>query len=458
MTGDRAGGREQAPGKSPVVEAAAATAAASPGKSSLAVQLQQAPQRPASATASPGKSSLAVQLQASQPPATNPEGVLEAAASGVSGAGSALPHLDRVQAAFGRHDISGVTAHSGPEAAQANRALGSEAYATDGKVAFAGGSPSLHTVAHEAAHVVQQRAGVQLKGGVGAAGDAYEQHADAVADAVVAGRSAESLLDTHAPAGAGNAVQRSVVQRQDLSMTQSHNVSDGPYGWTSAYDIHITDAEVTVTIGAQINPDPGVTPAQVTRVKTVTATEFQRYWDSRFDLKDATGRARPLRVRLDFASAAPHLQIALHAGAGRDDLSNWFVDSQPIDRAHELGHQLGLKDEYVDATAPNRATATSPGVFTDHSIMGNYPTEGVGGADVRQRHGDQIASDISTATGTAFTAERRSTYIVRTGDTLSAIAQRILGDGNRWPEIQALNRDRIKDPNLILPGWELKLP
>jgi hypothetical protein len=47
---------------------------------------------------------------------------------------------------------------------------------------------------------------------------------------------------------------------------------------------------------------------------------------------------------------------------------------------------------------------------------------------------------------------------MRAGDTLSAIAQRILGDGNRWPEIHALNRDRVKDPNLILPGWELKLP
>lgn len=61
-------------------------------------------------------------------------------------------------------------------------------------VAFAG-TPSLHTSAHEAAHVVQQRAGVHLKSGVGAAGDRYEQHADRVADAVVQGRSSEALLD-----------------------------------------------------------------------------------------------------------------------------------------------------------------------------------------------------------------------------------------------------------------------
>lgn len=36
--------------------------------------------------------------------------------------------------------------------------------------------------------------GVQLKGGVGEVGDSYEQQADAVADKVVQGQSAESIL------------------------------------------------------------------------------------------------------------------------------------------------------------------------------------------------------------------------------------------------------------------------
>ena len=70
---------------------------------------------------------------------------------------------------------------------------GASAYAKGKQVAFAG-TPSLRTVAHEAAHTVQQRAGVQPEGGVGRVGDPYEQQADRVADAVVAGRSAEPLL------------------------------------------------------------------------------------------------------------------------------------------------------------------------------------------------------------------------------------------------------------------------
>src|SRR5206468_596297 len=92
-------------------------------------------------------------------------------------------------------------------ARRASTALGAKAYAFGNNIAF-GATPDLHTAAHEAAHVVQQRQGVSLKGGVGEAGDSYERHADAVADLVVAGHSAEGLLGQMAPSGGRTAVQR----------------------------------------------------------------------------------------------------------------------------------------------------------------------------------------------------------------------------------------------------------
>ncbi|MEU4428655.1 LysM peptidoglycan-binding domain-containing protein [Actinoplanes sp. NPDC024001] len=50
------------------------------------------------------------------------------------------------------------------------------------------------------------------------------------------------------------------------------------------------------------------------------------------------------------------------------------------------------------------------------------------------------------------------TYTVRSGDTLTRIAQNELGDGNRWPEIFLLNRAVIRNPNRIFPGQVLVLP
>jgi hypothetical protein len=146
-----------------------------------------------------------------QDSAADPASVHRAAADGISGSGAGLPYADRIQESFGpAHDVGGVRAHVGGAAAQASEHMGAEAYATGEDIAFRG-QPDLHTVAHEAAHVVQQRAGVQLDSGVGRAGDSYERHADQVADAVVAGRSAEGLLGQmtgQSGAGSERAIQR----------------------------------------------------------------------------------------------------------------------------------------------------------------------------------------------------------------------------------------------------------
>ena len=131
------------------------------------------------------------------------------AAYGFSGARGSLPFEDTIQRAFGNHDVSGIASYVGGPASDAAHAIGASAYASGNQVAFAG-PPDLHTAAHEAAHIVQQRHGVRLSDNIGRTGDRYEQHADAVADLVVAGESAESLLDQHGDLGSpgGGAVQR----------------------------------------------------------------------------------------------------------------------------------------------------------------------------------------------------------------------------------------------------------
>lgn len=136
------------------------------------------------------------------------------AKAGVESASEALPHHDQIQASFGKHDLSNVRAQTGGGAAVASRGLGASAFAIGDRVGFSQ-DPDLHTAAHEAAHVVQQQAGIQLEGGVdGGKGDPYEQHADAVADQVVRGESAEGLLDEMGPAKRGVAASSKTVQRK----------------------------------------------------------------------------------------------------------------------------------------------------------------------------------------------------------------------------------------------------
>lgn len=55
-------------------------------------------------------------------------------------------------------------------------------------------------------------------------------------------------------------------------------------------------------------------------------------------------------------------------------------------------------------------------------------------------------------------AEEPETYTVESGDSLWAISNRFYGDGNQWNRIYEANRDTIKDPDVIQPGWVLNIP
>ncbi len=186
-----------------------------------------------------------------------------AAARGLEAPAQRLPFLDQIQRSFGAdHDVSGVQAHVGGAAAEASASMGASAYATGNHVAF-GGSPDLHTAAHEAAHVVQQAHGVNLYGGVGEVGDSYEQNADAVADRVVAGASASDLLPAAAGGGASKGVQTKGAREKkhgkgfskygggSVKGFLTNLVEQGKLG-ISGKDIAILDAVAQVETGGQI--------------------------------------------------------------------------------------------------------------------------------------------------------------------------------------------------------------
>lgn len=49
-------------------------------------------------------------------------------------------------------------------------------------------------------------------------------------------------------------------------------------------------------------------------------------------------------------------------------------------------------------------------------------------------------------------------YTIEKGDSLWKIAQQHYGDGNKWQRLFEANREVIKDPDLIYPGQQIRVP
>lgn len=210
------------------------------------------------------------------------------------------------------------------------------------------------------------------------------------------------LLDRASAAPPARNVARTPTQ-VTKALREERSGGKAPIGWTAAYQVEFRPSGCWLDVNAKIVPDAGVTEAQTAAVKAQTSTEFMRIWDRRFELTEhGTTNRHLVRVRINYVDSGEHVTIQLHPGSGHDNRRNWFVNSSALDRAHEVGHQIGQLDEYVDPEVINRATATSPGVFTDNSIMGNYPAEGPARAEAKLRHGEALAAQIGTAMGKTY--------------------------------------------------------
>jgi len=252
-----------------------------------------------------------------------------------------LPHLDAIQRSFGRHDVGGIRAFVGGAAASASHEMGAQAYATGDSVAFAS-APNLHTAAHEAAHVVQQRAGVQLLGGVGQDGDAYEQHADAVADLVVQGASAEAALDRFAPAAGagGRATQHKAVQRSPLG---THY---GEFKAEYFEEIKLDGKAVGVDMYLKFTPHTEVDATKIALTQSV-----KNYVDGKpialDDLKEAqqvkTGAGKGYNIDQSSENRNPLFATGKEPASDKDKLESY-------DTPHPV-RELSRKEKEADAAA-----------------------------------------------------------------------------------------------------------
>ena len=70
----------------------------------------------------------------------------------------------------------------------------------------------------------------------------------------------------------------------------------------------------------------------------------------------------------------------------------------------------------------------------------------------------EVQAPAAPMAGTLQGGAAGGKYTVKSGDSLSKIAKAQYGDASAWKRIYEANKDRIKDPDLIQPGWELTIP
>ena len=79
-------------------------------------------------------------------------------------------------------------------------------------------------------------------------------------------------------------------------------------------------------------------------------------------------------------------------------------------------------------------------------------------ADIRVRPSTVQSAAAQAAAQAPPDGARHESYTVRPGDTLSGIAQRLLGNASAYMDIFNANRDQLSDPDKIKPGQVLKIP
>lgn len=130
--------------------------------------------------------------------------------------------------------------------------------------------------------------------------------------------------------------------------------------------------------------------------------------------------------------------------------------------AQETGSLRGKYQSLIDAA--NTAGVSDLKVRQEENVLyidGNAPSAEVkdqlwrvyNTIDPDYRAGDLVMNIQAPEAASGNAGEQE--YVVVKGDSLSKIGERY---GIPWKEIYEANKDQIRNPDLIQPGWKLKIP
>jgi nucleoid-associated protein YgaU len=165
-----------------------------------------------------------------------------------------------------------------------------------------------------------------------------------------------------------------------------------------------------------------------------------------------------------------------HPGGGCRQYSRSFY--QPLtakkegpmglfDFVKEIGNKLFSREEDAAGKIKKHIEEANPGIkdlaveFTDGvvSLSGTAASAEAMEKAVLMAGNVQGVSEVKAEKLIAPPVQKKvEYYVIKKGDTLSAIAKQFYGKANDYPKIFEANREVIKDPNLIFPGQKIRIP
>jgi len=149
----------------------------------------------------------------------------------------------------------------------------------------------------------------------------------------------------------------------------------GPFGLNFSYERSFDGMQLVkdLEINFVFDDALGFTDAQKTAYEVAAEANIEGVWNNKFEILDAAnGTAFPLSV--DLTTTGPFDQtVNVHAGSARGDALNWSQNFIAPIMAHEVGHMLGLFDEYIGGSVDQYPNPT----LSDNGLMGAFYTFGL---------------------------------------------------------------------------------
>lgn len=160
--------------------------------------------------------------------------------------------------------------------------------------------------------------------------------------------------------------EQPVASEDTISAVAIGSVNSGIFTWPYSYTV-MDDGVLILKI--KLTFDEDIDRDEIPAVKRMWKKKIEAIWNNKFVAVNKSGRS--LKLRLKIVWGGPN-EVYVHQ-TGKTHFRQWALDGSIGGIAHDVGHMIGLHDEYVGGAVLRSGPITSP-----DGIMGGGAALSVG--------------------------------------------------------------------------------